>query len=109
MISLVSFVDKNKLRYIDVLKTAVAIQSVSTWPEKREEVEHMVRWTEDKLKELGAETKLTDIGKQTLPNGNEIHLPKILLATLGKVKFNIICKEKMFIDICTYIYTYYFC
>lgn len=45
----------------------------------------MVCWTEDKLKQLGAETKRVDIGKQTLPTGEEIPLPKVLLGTLGKV------------------------
>lgn len=46
----------------------------------------MVRWTEDKLKALGTETKLADIGTETLPNGKKIPLPKVLLGTLGKVK-----------------------
>ncbi|KNC20930.1 hypothetical protein FF38_00319 [Lucilia cuprina] len=75
---LFNFIDDNKSKYIDALRTAVAIQSVSVWPEKRE------RWTEDKLKELGAETRLADIGKETLANGEEIPLPKVLLATIGK-------------------------
>ncbi|XP_046809913.1 cytosolic non-specific dipeptidase-like isoform X3 [Lucilia cuprina] len=81
---LFNFIDDNKSKYIDALRTAVAIQSVSVWPEKREEVNRMVRWTEDKLKELGAETRLADIGKETLANGEEIPLPKVLLATIGK-------------------------
>lgn len=45
----------------------------------------MVLWTEAKLQELGAETTLADNGIQTLPNGEEIPFPKILLGTLGKV------------------------
>ncbi|XP_037822686.1 cytosolic non-specific dipeptidase-like [Lucilia sericata] len=81
---LFNFIDDHKSKYIDALRTAVAIPSVSVWPEKREEVERMVRWTEDKLKELGAETRLADIGKETLANGEEIPLPKVLLATIGK-------------------------
>ncbi|XP_065370121.1 cytosolic non-specific dipeptidase-like [Calliphora vicina] len=81
---LFKFVDENKLKYIDALKVAVAIQSVSVWPEKRGEVDRMVRWTEDKLKNLGAETILADIGLETLPSGEVIPLPKVLLGTLGK-------------------------
>ncbi|XP_065367724.1 cytosolic non-specific dipeptidase [Calliphora vicina] len=81
---LFKFVDEHKLKYIDVLKTAVAIQSVSAWPEKRGEIDRMVLWTEDKLKALGAETKLVDIGQETLANGDKIPLPKVLLGTLGK-------------------------
>lgn len=79
------FIDEHKTQYIDALKTAVSIQSVSSWPEKRQEIQRMVQWIENKLKELGAETTLADIGKQTLPNGQEIPFPNILLATLGKV------------------------
>lgn len=45
----------------------------------------MIQWTEEKLKELGAETKLADIGKETLSDGKEIPLPTVLLASLGKV------------------------
>ncbi|KAM7344403.1 uncharacterized protein ACRADG_011139 [Cochliomyia hominivorax] len=81
---LFEFIDKNKKRYIDTLKTAVAIQSVSAWPEKREEINRMAQWTEEKLQKLGAETTLNDIGKQTLPSGEEIDLPKVLLAAIGK-------------------------
>ncbi|KAM7344028.1 cytosolic non-specific dipeptidase-like isoform 1-T2 [Cochliomyia hominivorax] len=81
---LFKFVNENKTQYIDALKTAVAIQSVSTNPNKREEINRMVLWTEEKLKALNAETQLADVGKETLPNGEELPFPKVLLATLGK-------------------------
>lgn len=68
-----------------MLKTAVSIESVSAWPHKRAEIDRMVKWTEAKLKELGTETKLADVGVQTLPDGKNIPLPKVLLGTLGKV------------------------
>ncbi|XP_030385863.1 cytosolic non-specific dipeptidase [Scaptodrosophila lebanonensis] len=81
---LFAFVDSKKDIYIDTLKTAVAIQSVSAWPEKRGEIDRMVDWTADKLKALGTDIELVDLGKQTLPTGLEIPLPKALLGTLGK-------------------------
>ncbi|TMW54656.1 hypothetical protein DOY81_000187 [Sarcophaga bullata] len=76
-------IGENQKKYIDTLKEAVGIQSVSAWPEKRGEIDRMVKWTEDKLKALGAETKLVDIGEEDLPNGGKIPLPKVLLGTLG--------------------------
>ncbi|XP_061386537.1 cytosolic non-specific dipeptidase-like [Musca vetustissima] len=81
---LFSFVDENKSKYIDVLKTAVAIQSVSAWPDKRGEIQRMMEWTADKLKALGAEVELADIGEQELVDGKKIPLPKVILADLGK-------------------------
>lgn len=81
---LFGLIDENKLKYIDVLKTAVAIQSVSAWPEKRGEIQRMMEWTADKLKALGTEIEMVDIGKQTLPNGKSIPLPNVIFGTLGK-------------------------
>lgn len=57
-----SFVDQHKEEYIKVLEEAVAIQSVSSLPEKRNETIRMVNWTAEKLKKLGATLELCDIG-----------------------------------------------
>jgi len=66
------------------LKKAVAIKSVSAWPDHRDEVIKMMKWTEARLKDLGAITELADVGKQTLPDdGSEIPLPPVLLGSLG--------------------------
>lgn len=40
-----------------------------------------------KLRERGAFVELADIGFETLPSGEKIPLPKVILATLG----NVIC------------------
>ncbi|XP_061386530.1 cytosolic non-specific dipeptidase-like [Musca vetustissima] len=79
-----NFVDENKSNYIDVLKTAVAIQSVSAWAHKRDETQRMVEWTAEKLIALGAEVELVDIGEEELPGGQKIPLPNVILAELGK-------------------------
>lgn len=63
----------------------MSIQSVSSSPEKRPEIDRMTRWIEDRLKELGAETRMVDNGIQTLLSGEQIPLPKILLGSLGNV------------------------
>ncbi|KAF7271581.1 hypothetical protein GWI33_015566 [Rhynchophorus ferrugineus] len=76
-------VESNKGNYIELLKEMVAIQSVSAWPHKRQEIFKVVNWTAEKLRSLGATTDIRQNGKQQLPDGEEIDLPPILLASLG--------------------------
>ncbi|KAG5311843.1 CNDP2 dipeptidase, partial [Acromyrmex insinuator] len=78
-----SYIDEQKERYINNLKKAVAIKSVSAWPDHRDEVIKMMKWAETRLQDLKAITELVDIGKQTLPDGSEIPLPPVLLGNLG--------------------------
>ncbi|XP_018333031.1 cytosolic non-specific dipeptidase [Agrilus planipennis] len=80
---LFDYVEKNKTEYISNLKEAVAIQSVSAWPEKRSEIKKMAEWVASRLKGLGAEIELREIGQQTLYDGRKIPLPPVLLGKLG--------------------------
>lgn len=80
---LFGYIDAHKVEYINNLREAVAIKSVSAWPDHRNEIIKMVKWTEAKLKELGATTELAEIGVQKLPDGSEIPLPPVLLGSLG--------------------------
>lgn len=77
--------DAHKAQYIETLKEAVAIKSVSAWPHTRPEITKMVNWTADKLKALGATIELCDVGEQTLPDGKILKLPNVIFATLGNV------------------------
>jgi len=80
---LFKFIDEHKNDYIKNLSDAVAIQSVSAAPEKRPEITKMVKWTEDRLKNLGVTTELRDVGTQTLHDGTKLALPPVLLGKLG--------------------------
>ncbi|XP_015181069.1 PREDICTED: cytosolic non-specific dipeptidase [Polistes dominula] len=80
---LFGYIDAHKVEYINNLREAVAIKSVSAWPDHRNEIIKMVKWTEVKLKELGATTELANVGTQKLPDDSEIPLPPVLLGTLG--------------------------
>jgi len=62
----------------------VRIQSVSAWPKNRGEIDRVVEWTAYRLRTLSSEIELVDVGQQILPSGQIIHLPKVLLGTLGK-------------------------
>lgn len=79
-------IDKNKKKYIDNLAKAVAIKSVSAWPETRPDITTMVNWMGDELKALGAKIEYVDIGSQTLPDGQVLKLPHVLMGELGQDK-----------------------
>ncbi|XP_067001186.1 cytosolic non-specific dipeptidase [Anabrus simplex] len=81
---LFSHIDANRNTYIQNLKEIVAIPSVSAWPEKRQDIVETVSWVSTKLKELGAEVELCNVGKQKLPDGATLDLPPVLLGVLGK-------------------------
>ncbi|XP_014230542.1 cytosolic non-specific dipeptidase [Trichogramma pretiosum] len=76
-------IDCNKVKYIENLAQAVAIKSVSAWPESRGEIVKMMHWAENEFKKLGATTELADLGTQKLVSGRELPLPPALLGTLG--------------------------
>ncbi|KAF7988663.1 hypothetical protein HCN44_001236 [Aphidius gifuensis] len=79
-------IDEHKQEYIDNLREAVAIKSVSSWPDARDEVFKMMKWMEEKMKSLGATTELADNGIETLLDGKKIPLPPILYGQLGNDK-----------------------
>ncbi len=79
-----SKVDDNKKKFIDVLAESVEIKSVSAWPQSRDEVVRMMHWAGDRLKALGATVEYADIGQQTLPDGQKLKLPPVLLGHLGE-------------------------
>lgn len=78
-----SYIDDHKKEYIDNLRLAVAIKSVSSWPDARPEVVKMMKWMDEKMKKLGATTELADNGIETLLDGKKIPLPPILFGQLG--------------------------
>lgn len=78
-------IDANKEKYINTLSEAVAIKSVSAWPDARPECQRMMDWAQTKLQALGATVEQIDIGSQTLPDGKELKLPNVILGFLGNV------------------------
>lgn len=57
-------IDGHQEEYVNTLREAVAIKSVSAWPEFRGEIKKMVLWTQAKLEKLGATCELKDVGMQ---------------------------------------------
>lgn len=80
---LFSYVDDHQEEYIKRLSDAVAIKSVSAWPEMRGEITKMMESAADDLKKLGATVELVPLGNQTLGDGSTIPLPDAILGNLG--------------------------
>ncbi|PSN44883.1 Cytosolic non-specific dipeptidase [Blattella germanica] len=78
------YIEAHKAPYIQNLRDAVAIPSVSAAPSRRDDCIRMMRWTEKMFRKLGAETELCDIGKQELQNGSSIKRPPVLTAVIGR-------------------------
>ncbi|CAB1421586.1 unnamed protein product, partial [Pleuronectes platessa] len=76
-------VEEQQDTYVQRLADWVAVQSVSAWPEKREEIKKMMEMAAEEIKRLGGEVEMVDMGKQTLPSGKEIPLPPVILGHLG--------------------------
>jgi len=80
---LFSHIDAHQEDYIKTLAEAVAIKSVSAWPECRPEIKKMIDWAQHRLEKLGTKCEQKDIGLQTLPDGRKIPLPPVLFGQLG--------------------------
>ena len=53
MQSVLQFIEDNKARYLDELKTLLAIPSISTNPENKPDIERCARWITDHLSSIG--------------------------------------------------------
>jgi len=81
---LFKYIDEHKSEYIECLKEAVAIPSVSAWPDNRKDIVRMTEWTAERLKKLGVEVTFRDVGTQVLHDGRKLPLPPVILGVLGK-------------------------
>ena len=77
------FVDGRADDYVDRLREAVAIPSVSAWPGHRPKIESMMDWTKDWIEKLGGTVvvKPNPIPEEDLGDGTTIPNPPILLAS----------------------------
>uniref|UniRef100_H2ZQD7 Peptidase M20 dimerisation domain-containing protein n=1 Tax=Ciona savignyi TaxID=51511 RepID=H2ZQD7_CIOSA len=80
---LFEYLTSNESLYIQRLSEVVAIQSVSAWAEKRGECIRMMEHTANEMKKLGCTVELVEIGTQTMPEGQVVPLPPIILGNLG--------------------------
>lgn len=77
-------VDAMADQFIDRLRKAVAIPSVSSDDARRPDVVRMANFLADELKALGAEVELRPLGNQ--PDKEDLALPPVILARYGNDK-----------------------
>ncbi|KAK1770788.1 cytosolic non-specific dipeptidase [Phialemonium atrogriseum] len=70
--------------FIDRLRRAVAIPSISSDAARRPDVVRMANWLADELVALGAQVELRPLGKQ--PDMPELDLPPVILSRYGSDK-----------------------
>ncbi|KAG8442263.1 hypothetical protein GDO86_011168 [Hymenochirus boettgeri] len=80
------YIDGHQKEYIQRLKDWVAIQSDSSDPRKRQDVNKMMEVTKDFILQLGGTVEMADIGEQRLANGETIPLPPVILAEIGNAE-----------------------
>ncbi|XP_077599323.1 cytosolic non-specific dipeptidase [Stigmatopora nigra] len=81
--TLFKYVDEHQDLYVERLAKWVAVQSVSAWPHKRDEIKKMMEMGAKEIDRLGGTVEMVDVGMQMLPGGDEIPLPPIILGRLG--------------------------
>ncbi|CAD5221638.1 unnamed protein product [Bursaphelenchus xylophilus] len=79
-------VERRQSKFIERLREAVAIPSVSADKSHREDVFKMTDWAEKHLTALGIKCKQVENGTQKLLDGSSIRLPPVLFGTLGEDK-----------------------
>jgi len=86
MDNIYKYISSNQGKFISNLAEVVAIQSVSSWPHARPDVDKMIQWAANYLKKLHA-TNVTihqnPLKEQTTPDGSKIPLPGVLTGQLG--------------------------
>jgi len=74
-------VDSLQDAFIERLREAVAIPSISSEDKRRPDVVKMGHWLSDQIKALGGTVELRELGKQ--PDRQHLDLPPCILARLG--------------------------
>ncbi|KAK4657564.1 Cys-Gly metallodipeptidase [Podospora pseudocomata] len=76
-------VDDMSDAFIERLRQAIAIPSISSEAARRPDVVRMGHWLADELNKLGAQAELRPLGKQ---HGTDLDLPPVVLARYGNDK-----------------------
>ncbi|XP_009668438.2 beta-Ala-His dipeptidase isoform X3 [Struthio camelus] len=78
------YIDLHQSGFVENLEEWVAVESDSVQPDLRKEVIRMMALAADRLKALGATVNSVNLGSHQLPDGQNLPLPPVILAELGK-------------------------
>lgn len=76
-------IDDHKHEYIQRLKDWIAIESDSSDPSKRDQLEHMMQVTKDYILQIGGKVEMAELGEQEYSPGVKLPLPPVILAEFG--------------------------
>ncbi|KAJ8005382.1 hypothetical protein DPEC_G00146040 [Dallia pectoralis] len=77
------YVDSHQEEYVQTLRDWVAVESDSSDVSRRPDCQRMMNMTAEKLRAMGGNVELVDIGVQQLSNGQTVALPKVVTAQFG--------------------------
>uniref|UniRef100_A0A8C5M6S0 Peptidase M20 dimerisation domain-containing protein n=1 Tax=Leptobrachium leishanense TaxID=445787 RepID=A0A8C5M6S0_9ANUR len=77
------YIDDHKDEFVQRLTDWVAIESDSSDPTKRDQVNNMMEITKDFIIKLGGKVEMAELGEQVHPSGMKIPLPPVILAEIG--------------------------
>nr|DBA24466.1 TPA: hypothetical protein GDO54_012115 [Pyxicephalus adspersus] len=80
------YINDQQNEYIQRLKNWVAIESDSSDPSKRDQVNQMMEITKDYILNIGGEVEMAKIGEQEYSPGVKLPLPPVILAQIGNDK-----------------------
>ncbi|XP_041101655.1 beta-Ala-His dipeptidase-like isoform X2 [Polyodon spathula] len=81
---ILKYIDEQQNEFVQELKEWVAIPSDSSDTQAWNEIVRMLNVTTDKIKTLGGNVELADVGSQKMSNGQSVDLPPVILAELKK-------------------------
>ncbi|KAG5883556.1 hypothetical protein JTB14_008523 [Gonioctena quinquepunctata] len=82
LLKVIQYIDSNREEFVDDLKEAVQIKSVTSSIKYRDEVKKMIKFAEDWLTKLDMKYECFNIGFYEL-DGHKVRLPSVILASLG--------------------------
>ncbi|XP_015597191.1 cytosolic non-specific dipeptidase [Cephus cinctus] len=85
LVKVYKYVDTQRERYIQELRSIVSIESISSNINLRCKISLIIKWMATRLKKLGFKVQLLEIGKYIPERHNkEVKIPTLILGTLGK-------------------------
>ncbi|CAH2284617.1 beta-Ala-His dipeptidase-like isoform X2 [Pelobates cultripes] len=81
---ILSYIDEHQDEFVQNLKEWMAVPSDSSDPELRSEVTRMMNITAERIKTLGGNVEIVDMGFEKLYDGRSIPFPPAILAELEK-------------------------
>ncbi|XP_060528292.1 cytosolic non-specific dipeptidase-like [Cylas formicarius] len=82
LLKILQYIDSNRAQFLENIKEAVKIRSVSNKLKYRDEIIRMIRFTEEWLNKLNVKYECFNIGFHDV-DGTRVRLPPVILASVG--------------------------